>query len=109
MARAFNLPSEGARTSEVGLFWVEIKSGTGLLTFEVNKHHAIRVRSTTAGLTVSFDGVLSATMDTGEIMIFNSGGRPNNETAPLSKATITLTVSGTCFIQVGLEQNRDDP
>jgi hypothetical protein len=109
MARAFNLPSEGARTSEVGLFWYEIKSGGGLTSFEVNKHHAIRIRSTTAGLTVQFDDLLSATMDAGEIMIFNSGGRPNNETAPAAKNTVTLAVSGACYIQVGLEQNRDDP
>lgn len=109
MARAFNLPSEGARTSEVGLFWSEIKSSGGLTSFEVNKHHAIRIRSATAGLTVQFDGNLSATMADGEIIIFNSGGRPNNETAPAAKSTVTLLVSGNCYIQVGLEQNRDDP
>jgi hypothetical protein len=47
--------------------------------------------------------LLSATMTTNEIMIFNSGRGTNLD----SKDTVTLTSSGTAYIQVGLEANRD--
>lgn len=102
MARNINLPTGATRTSEVGLVWQEIKSGTGLTTFEVPKYCAVRIRSTTAGLTVSIDSVLAATMDTAEILILNAGRGTNSDT----KETVTLTVSGNCYVQVGIEIDR---
>lgn len=102
MSRAVNLPTGASRTAEVGLVWQEIKSGGGLTTFEVPKFCAIRVRSALAGLTVSFDTLLAATMADAEILIFNSGRGTNSDT----KDTVTLTVSGNCYIQVGVEVDR---
>jgi hypothetical protein len=99
MSRAINLPTGASRTAEVGLAWEEIKSGSGATTFEVPKHTAVRIRSTTAGLTVSFDSVLAATMADNEIMIFNSGKGYGLDT----KDTVTLVVSAACFIQLGTE------
>jgi hypothetical protein len=105
--RASNLLSGAQRVSEVSLFWKEIKSGAGLTTFEVQRQSAVRIRSTTAGLTVSFDGLLSATMDSGEVMVFNSGlGQFHGKRAE-TKETVTLLVSGNCFIQVGVEVAAD--
>ena len=102
MARAINLPTGASRIADVGLVWQEIKSGAGLTTFEVPKYCAVRVRSAVAGLTVSFDSVLSATMADAEILIFNSGRGLNSDT----KDTVTLTVSGNCYIQLGIEVDR---
>lgn len=102
MARNINLPTGATRTSEVGLVWQEIKSSTGLTTFEIAKYSAVRIRSTTAGLTVSLDSLLAATMDSGEILILNVGRGTNSD----SKETVTLTVSGNCYMQVGIEIDR---
>jgi hypothetical protein len=105
--RASNLLSSAQRTSEVALLWKEIKSGAGISTIEVPRNSAVRVRSTTAGLTVSFDGILSATMDSGEIMIFNSGQGKLHGTAFENKETVTFAVSGNCFCQLGIEVQVD--
>lgn len=102
MARAINLPTGASRTSEVGLVWQEIKSGTGLTTFEVPKYCALRVRSATAGLTVQLDSILCATMADAEILILNAGRGVNSD----AKDTVTLTVSGNCYVQVGIEVDR---
>jgi len=101
MSRAINLPTGSSRVSEVGLVWREISTGSAG-TWEVPKYCAIRVRAT-AATSISFDSLLSATMTTNEIMIFNSGRGTNLD----SKDTVTLTSSGTAYIQVGLEANRD--
>lgn len=103
MSRAINLPTGASRISEVGLVWEEIKSGSGASVFEVPKQTAIRVRSATAGLTVSFDSVLAATMADGEVIIFNSGKGNGLD----SKDTVTLSVSSACFVQVGTEITRN--
>ena len=101
--RASNLLSGGSRTSEVSLVWREIKSGSGLTAFEIQRQTAVRVRSASLGLTVSFDGILSATLASDEIMVFNSGQGKLHGTMLETKETITLTVSGDCFIQIGCE------
>jgi len=101
--KSSNQLSGGVRSSEVGLVWREIKSGAGLTSFEVPKSTAVRVRSAIAGLTVSFDGVLAATLDSAEIMLFNSGLGVTDGRLGDPKTTVTLDVSGNCFIQVGLE------
>ena len=97
-----NIPSGGLRTSNVGLNWVEIKSGAGATTFEVLQRSCIRVRSATAGLTVTLDGVLAMTMGATEIEYINVGyGNPDD-----TKKTVTVVVSGACYIQVGQELDR---
>jgi hypothetical protein len=102
MARAINITTGATRTSEVGLVYQEIKSGSGLTTFEIPKYCAVRIRSTTAGLTVSLDSLLAATMDSAEILILNVGRGTNSD----HKDTVTLTVSGNCYIQLGVEIDR---
>ena len=105
--RASNLLSGAQRCSEVSLFWKEIKSGAGLTSFEVQRQSAVRVRSTITGLTVSFDGLLSATMDLNEVIVFNSGLGQFHGKRSETKETITLIVSGDCFVQVGVEVAAD--
>jgi hypothetical protein len=100
--RASNILSGAQRTSEVSLVWKEINSGGGANQIEVPRHTAIRVRAT-AGTAISLDGVLAATMISGEIMIFNSGlGKTYGEMGD-PKNTVTLAWTGACFIQLGME------
>lgn len=96
-----NLVSETVRQSESGLTWEEkITNGTG--TLEVLKCATIRVRATGA-TTVTIDGVLAATMASGEIIIFNAGdGDPDD-----SKSTVTITIAASAaFVQVAREIKR---
>jgi hypothetical protein len=102
MAKPINLPTQASRTSEVGLFYREIMSAAG--SIEVPKHTAIRVRAA-AACTVTFDGVLSATMISGEVMLFNSGAGADDD----SKDTVTLVTSGASFVQLGEEILRYRP
>lgn len=96
--RAANLPSEAQRSSIVGLTYVEVLSGASG-TFEAPRGTAIRVRAA-AGLTVTIEGVLAATMISGEIIIFNSG----DPMPGTGKNTCTFAVSGNAYVQVGREQ-----
>lgn len=91
-----NLPARTQRFSESAQVWTEIFTGAqGSL--EIQKYSTVRVRATGA-TTVSFDGLLSATMSSGEIMYFNAGiGNVNN-----TKKTVTVTIGGAnAFVQVG--------
>lgn len=100
--RLSNQLSAGTRSSEVSLVWKEVNSGGGAAQLEVPRHTAIRVRAA-AGLTISLDGILAATMISGEIMVFNSGiGKQHGQMGD-PKNTVTLAWSGACFIQLGME------
>lgn len=101
MSRAINLPTGASRVTDVGLVWREISSGSAG-TWEVPKYCAIRVRAT-AATAISFDSALSATMTSGEILILNSGRGTNLD----AKDSVTLTSTGTAYIQVGIEVDRD--
>jgi hypothetical protein len=101
MSRAINLPTGASRVADVGLVWREISSGSAG-TWEVPKFCAIRVR-TTATANVLLDGVLAAGLASGEIFVLNSGRGTNLD----KKDTVTLTVSGTAYVQVGIEVDRD--
>jgi hypothetical protein len=101
--KSSNVLSGAVRSSEVSLVWREIKSGAGLVSFEIPRCTAVRIRSATAGLTVTFDGILAATMDTAEVMLFNSGLGLTYGLIGDVKDTVTLVVSGNCFIQMGCE------
>lgn len=101
--RLSNQLSAGQRSSDVSLVWKEINSGGGASTLEVPRHTAIRVRSATAGLTISLDGILAVTMDDKEIIVINSGiGKLYGQMADI-KNTVTLAWSGACYIQLGME------
>ena len=101
--RLSNQLSAGQRSSDVGLVWKEVNSGGVAGQLEIPRHTAVRVRSTTAGLQVSLDGILAVTMASGEIILLNSGTGKLYGDASDTKNTVTLAWSGTCFIQLGME------
>ncbi len=91
-------PLTGAqRVCETGLLWKEVlTNGSG--SVEVVPYSTVRVRAN-AGITITIDGVLAATMATNEVMLFNVG--PGN-TAD-TKSTVTVAASGNCYMQIGRE------
>lgn len=91
-----NIPARTQRISESAQVWVEVLSGaTG--SFEAQKFATVRVRATGA-TTVTIDGVLAATMSTGEVMFFNVGVGAETDT----KQTVTVTIAAAnAFVQVG--------
>ncbi len=100
--QAANIASRTMRTSESGLVWEEKLSGAqGAL--ELEPCSTFRVRATGA-TTVTIDGILAATMSSGEIMIFCCGeGNPDD-----AKATVTVTIgAANAFVQVA--RNKDRP
>jgi hypothetical protein len=94
--RNVDLPSGASRTAESGLVWEEkITNTTGAI--EIPKYSTYRVRATAAA-TVTVDGILAATLTTGEILVGNVGVGNADD----SKNTVTLTIAtGSCFVQVG--------
>lgn len=96
-----NIASGTLRTSESGLVWEEkITNGTGSL--EVEPRATIRVRATGA-TTVTIDGILAATMSSGEIMIFNAGDGDQKD----AKATVTIAIAAAAaFVQVARSKDR---
>lgn len=96
-----NLIAETIRQSESGLCWEE-KITNGQASLELTKASTFRVRATGAS-TVTIDGVLAATMSTGEVMIFNTGeGDPDD-----AKVTVTVTIgAANAYVQVAREIKR---
>lgn len=94
----YNESARVERNAEFGHVWVEVLSGT-TGSIEVPKYSAVRVRAA-AGSTVTIDGILAATMISGEILIFNSGRGSVGTTGTDTKRTVTITVSGNSFVQV---------
>lgn len=94
-----NVISENLRTVETGLQWEEkITNAQG--SINVKLIHTFRVRATGA-TTVTIDGVLAATMSTGEIMIFNTG---YGNTVNTGLTYVVVTIAGAnAFVQVGRE------
>jgi hypothetical protein len=97
-----NIVSENLRQAETGLQWEEQLSGaTG--TLPLYKWTTFRVRATGA-TTVTIDGVLAATMSSGEIMIFNTG---TGNTPSTQLNTIQVVIGGaSAFVQVARDFNR---
>jgi hypothetical protein len=97
-----NLAAETLRDSESGLVWEEKISGAQS-SIEVLPCATFRVRATGAS-TVTIDGVLAATMSTGEVIIFNAGkGNPDD-----SKSTVTVTIgAANAFVQVARDKDRE--
>jgi hypothetical protein len=99
--QAANLAAATMRTSESGLVWEEkITGAQGSL--ELLPRQTFRVRAAGA-TTVTIDGILAATMSSGEVIIFNCGeGDPED-----SKATITVAIAGAnAFVQVARADDR---
>lgn len=96
-----NIASATLNHSESGLVWEEKLSGAQG-TVEVVEYSTVRVRATGA-TTVTIDGVLAATMSSGEIMIFNAGrGNPDD-----TKPTISFVIAAAnAFVQVARNNDR---
>ena len=106
-----NQASEALRTAEHGQVWEERLSGAAG-TLQLNTYHAFRVRAA-AAVTVTIDGILAATMISGEIMIFNSGSGLPALTDPTTTGVVlkqavmsTVVITGAAFVQVARETTR---
>lgn len=106
-----NLANEAIRQSDVGMVWEERLSGAAG-TLQLLPFQTFRVRAA-AGGTVTIDGVLAATMISGEIMIFNAGGGQPVATDPTTTAVVvrqapmaTVVITGAQFVQVARDSNR---
>jgi hypothetical protein len=106
-----NLANESLRTAEVGLVWEEKLSGAAG-TLILMPFQSFRVRAAAAG-TVTIDGVLAATMTTGEILIFNAGpGLPSLTNSTTSSVvlkqavSVTVVITGAQFVQVARDAGR---
>jgi hypothetical protein len=94
-----NVISENLRVAETGLKWEE-KLTNAQGTLILLRAVTFRVRATGA-TTVTIDGVLAATMSTGEIMIFNTGHGNQLNTG---LRTINVVIGGAnAFVQVAAE------
>lgn len=101
--RTSNLANQAVRQAEVGHVWVEqLTNSSG--TLEILKYATFRVRAA-ATVTVTIDGVLAATMASGEIMLFNAGSGANDAAANLVP-TVTVVISGNCYLQVARDKDR---
>lgn len=93
------------RNSDFGIFLREVLTNA-MGTIEVPKFSAVRVRATGA-TTVTFDGVLSCTMSSGEILVLNAGPGLSSDV----KETVTLVIAGAAaYVQLGIElKSQFDP
>jgi hypothetical protein len=106
-----NLANESMRVAEVGMVWEEKLSGAaGTLT--LMPFQSFRVRAAAAG-TVTIDGVLAATMVSGEILIFNAGPGLPTKTDPTTTGvvlkqapSVTVVIAGAQFVQVARDAGR---
>lgn len=106
MANTYNEPARVERNADFGHVWTEVSSGAAITALEVARFSAVRVRAT-AAVTVSFDGILACTMAAGEIVIFNSGrGQVGPGQPSAVKKTVTLSTTGTAFVQVASNVER---
>lgn len=106
-----NLASETLRHSESGLVWEEKLSGSAG-TLQLMPYQTFRVRAAAAG-TVTIDGVLAATMVSGEILIFNAGSGQPTQTDPTTTGVVTkqavvatVVITGAQFVQVARDSTR---
>lgn len=106
-----NLANESLRVSETGMVWEERLSGAaGTLT--LMPYQTFRVRAA-AGGTVTIDGVLAATMVSGEILLFNAGSGQPVATDPTTTGvvvrqapSVTVVITGAQFVQVARDAGR---
>ena len=106
-----NLASEALRTAEVGMVWEEKLSGAAG-TLQLIPYQSFRVRAAAAG-SVTIDGVLAATMVSGEILVFNAGPGLPVKTDPTTTGvvvkqavTVTVVIAGAQFVQVARDAGR---
>jgi hypothetical protein len=101
-----NLANEAIRQADVGHVWEERLSGAAG-TLQLQPFQTFRVRAAAAG-TVTIDGVLAATMISGEILIFNAGaGQPYSVDQTTKQASFCVVViAGAQFVQVARDSTR---
>lgn len=106
-----NLANESLRVAETGMVWEERLSGAAG-TLVLMPFQSFRVRAA-AGGTVTIDGVLAATMISGEILIFNAGPGlpaltdPTTTGIVLKQAvSVTVVITGAQFVQVARDAGR---
>ena len=97
MSQFANIITGVSRTAETGHVLVEVCSGGNLVGLEIPQRHLVRV-SAIGVSTVLFNGVLACSLQAGEVVMLNSGMSKEGE-----KRTITLSSTGTCYIQVAKE------
>ena len=91
--------SENLRQAETGLKWDEQLTNTQG-TLLLLRAQSFRVRATGA-TTVTIDGVLAATMSSGEILIFNTG---HGDQLNTGLRTISVVIGGAnAYVQVAAE------
>lgn len=106
-----NLANEAIRQSDVGMVWEEKLSGAAG-TLRLLPFQTFRVRAAAAG-TVTIDGILAATMISGEILVFNAGGGQPVQTPPETTGVVTkqapqvvVVITGAQFVQVARDSTR---
>lgn len=106
-----NLANEAIRQSDVGMVWEERLSGAAG-TLQLMPFQSFRVRAAAAG-TVTIDGVLAATMVSGEILVFNAGGGQPVLSDPLTTGVVlrqapvvVVAITGAQFVQVARDSTR---
>jgi hypothetical protein len=106
-----NLANESLRVSETGMVWEEKLTGAAG-TLQLMPFQSFRVRAA-AGGTVTIDGVLAATMISGEILIFNAGPGLPTLTSPTTGGVVlkqapqvTVVITGAQFVQVARDAGR---
>lgn len=101
-----NLANEASRVAEVAMVWEERLSGAAG-TLKLQPFQSFRVRAAAAG-TVTIDGVLAATMISGEILIFNAGGgQPYTvDTTTKQASAVEVIITGAQFVQVARDSTR---
>ena len=100
--QASNNASRSQRVSESGLVYEE-KLTNAMGTLNLYEHQTFRVRATGA-TTVTIEGILAATMMSGEIMIFNAGNEFNNVNA--DKRVQVVIAGAPAFVQVARIKER---
>jgi hypothetical protein len=98
--KAVNLPTGAQRNLNSGYVFREVYNGSGGFTTELPFQHTVRV-SAGANVTVSMDGVLCATLRTGEVEYFNTGAGRTDD-----RSTVTLVIgAGDARVQIGEEKD----
>lgn len=101
--RTSNLANQAIRQAEVGHVWEEVLTNAAG-TIEVLKYATFRVRAT-AAVTVTIDGVLAATMTSGEILLFNAGNGEGTDSANFVPS-VTVAITGASYVQVARSNDR---
>jgi hypothetical protein len=92
--RTNNPSNKAIRTSESGQVWEEkLTNSSG--TLYLPRYSTFRVRAASSVVTVTVDGVLAATMSSGEVMIFNSGSGELDGTPG-----VQVVITGQAYVQV---------